>query len=75
MIADHRCPGDVILIDDVRMMGSGDYPSLERICELARGINPRYRIEVRDDILRCEPRENGIAKTSAGATPADQRLL
>jgi hypothetical protein len=60
VIAEHPCHDHIILIDDVRLMGSGDYPSLERICELARGINPRYRIDVRDDILRCEPVDQGI---------------
>ena len=54
IIAEHTCHEHVILIDDVRLMGTGDYPSLERVCELARRINPRYRTEVRDDILRCE---------------------
>jgi len=48
----------VILIDDARLMGQGDFPSLEKITELARSINPDYRIEVRDDIIRCEPPSN-----------------
>jgi hypothetical protein len=74
IIAEHACHDHIILIDDVRLMGSGDYPSLKTVCELARRINPRYRIEVRDDILRCEP-ENTIASTSAGMTPTDRPLL
>ena len=75
IIAEHACQDHIILIDDVRLMGSGDYPSLDRVCELARRINPTYRIDVRDDILRCEPPENGIPSTSAGVTPADRPLL
>ena len=57
IIAEHPCHDHIILIDDVRLMGSGDYPSLEKVRELVRGINPRYRIEVHDDMLRCEPPE------------------
>jgi len=53
IIAEHARHDHIILIDDVRLMGSGDYPSFDRICELARRINPQYRIEVRDDILNC----------------------
>jgi predicted Ser/Thr protein kinase/SAM-dependent methyltransferase len=64
IIAEQTSRDHIILIDDVRMMGSGDFPSLERVCELASRINPRYRIEVRDDIVVCEPPENGIAKTN-----------
>lgn len=75
IIAEHTCHDHVILIDDVRLMGSGDYPSLERVCELARCINPRYRIEIRDDFLRCEPPEDGIASASAGITPTDRPSL
>lgn len=63
IIAEHVRHDHVILIDDVRLMGSGDYPALERVCELARRINAQYRIEVRDDILRCEPPDNGMAGT------------
>jgi len=55
IIAKHECHEHVILIDDVRLMGCGDYPSLERVSEMVRRINPGYRLEVRDDILRCEP--------------------
>jgi len=60
--ADH-----VILIDDARLMGQGDFPSLERIIALARSINPDYRIEVRDDIVRCEPPPNPSGCGGAGA--------
>jgi len=45
----------VILIADARLMGQGDFPLLEKITELVRSINPDYRIEVQDDIIRCEP--------------------
>ena len=75
IIAEHPCHDHIILIDDVRLMGSGDYPSLERVCELVRLINPRYRIEVRDDMLRCEPPENINANASAGATSTDRPSL
>jgi hypothetical protein len=60
--ADH-----VILIDDARLMGQGDFPSLEEIVALARSINPDYRIEVRDDIVRCEPPRNPPGHGSARA--------
>jgi len=60
--ADH-----VILIDDARLMGQGDFPSLEEIIALARSINPDYRIEVRDDIVRCEPPPDPSGCGGAGA--------
>ena len=75
IIADHAWHNHIILIDDVRLMGSGDYPSLERVCELVGRINPRYRIEVRDDMLRCEPPENGNASASAGGASTDRPSL
>ena len=58
IISEHARQDHILLIDDVRLMGSGDYPSLERVCELVRQINPRYRIQARDDILTCEPPHN-----------------
>jgi hypothetical protein len=58
IIAEHECHDHILLIDDVRLMGAGDYPSLERISELAHRINPHYKVEVRDDILRCEPQKH-----------------
>ena len=54
-LARHGRRDHVILIDDARMLGSGDYPTLERLREALRAIHPEYRIEVRDDIVRATP--------------------
>ncbi|MCB1033717.1 MAG: hypothetical protein KDD47_07780 [Acidobacteria bacterium] len=47
-------PGSVILIDDVRLFtGAGDYPPLDEVrARLSEGL-PRFRIEVREDVLCC----------------------
>ena len=54
-IAAHGVRGHVILIDDARCLGAGDYPSLEAITRLARGVPGIERVEVAEDIVRCTP--------------------
>jgi hypothetical protein len=49
----HVVKNHIILIDDVRCFGNGDYPSLETVCKAIRGIDDNYRIEIKDDILRA----------------------
>ena len=47
---------DVILIDDVRMFGSGDYPSLDMVTGLVERATPPRTVIVVDDIMRVLPR-------------------
>ena len=54
-IARHRVAGHVVLIDDARCFGEGDYPALETIARLARAVLGIERIEVAEDIVRCTP--------------------
>lgn len=42
---------DVILIDDVRMFGTGDYPSLEMVVDLVAPASPPRTVNVVDDIM------------------------
>jgi len=51
-------PGDndVILIDDARMFGEGDYPPIEALSSMISTKRPEWHIEVRDDILRAHRR-------------------
>lgn len=55
-IARHPVRGHVVLVDDARHLGQGDYPTLERVAAMLRAIDPDATIEVADDILRMEPR-------------------
>jgi hypothetical protein len=54
-IGDHAVRNHVILIDDAREFGTGDYPSAEALTSLLRTHYPASTIEIRDDILRCTP--------------------
>ena len=43
----------VLLIDDARLfIGKGDYPTIEKLTEYVKKINPRYRVEIKYDIIR-----------------------
>lgn len=46
-----RGESDVILIDDVRMFGTGDYPSLEMVAALVAPANPPRKVNVVNDIM------------------------
>jgi hypothetical protein len=52
LILQHNVAGHVILIDDARGMGVGEYPSVQEISALAEQYWPRSRVEVADDIIR-----------------------
>lgn len=54
-IARHGVRGHVLLIDDARCLGEGDYPTLAEIERLARAVPGIERIEVAEDIVRCTP--------------------
>jgi len=43
----------IILIDDARFYnGNGDYPTIEKLTDYIRNKNDKYRMEVKDDIIR-----------------------
>ena len=42
----------VLLVDDARLLGTGDYPSLEQIKSLAAQYATGWKVELADDILR-----------------------
>ena len=54
-IASHPVRGHVVLIDDARELGRGDYPALDAIERWMRAGNPSARVEVGDDIVRITP--------------------
>lgn len=47
--------GDVVLVDDVRFLGTGAYPSAENLRLRLAKAHPGYRLSLSDDILRWEP--------------------
>lgn len=52
-IVAHPIKGHLILIDDARcFIGEFDYPSLFEIYEWVKAIDPNYKINVKDDIIR-----------------------
>lgn len=44
--------GDVLLIDDARLFGKGDYPTLAAVRSSVEGFQPARQVMVRDDIIR-----------------------
>lgn len=44
---------DVILIDDAREFGKGDYPRIDAVAELIVSRRPGRHFEVRNDIIRA----------------------
>lgn len=53
-ILNHPVDGHVVLIDDARSFnGSHDYPTVEALEELIKGIRPSWVVEVSDDIIRA----------------------
>jgi hypothetical protein len=58
-IADH-----VILIDDARCFGQGDYPSIEALRDQVVAARPDWSLDVRDDVIRIH---GPVAKRGAAA--------
>jgi hypothetical protein len=48
----HEIPGHVVLIDDARCFGTGDYPSIEALRAQVAKARPDWRFNVRDDVIR-----------------------
>jgi hypothetical protein len=44
---------DVILIDDARLFGTGDYPTLKKVAAMLTRKWPDWIVEARDDIVRA----------------------
>jgi len=51
----HRVRDHIVLIDDARLFGSGDYPSIGHIEALVREHRPEWQFTVADDIIRAHP--------------------
>ena len=43
---------DAVLIDDARLFGTGDYPSLKQVAGMVAARQPTWKVEARDDIVR-----------------------
>lgn len=43
---------DAILIDDARLFGTGDYPTLKKVAAMVQAKQPAWKVEARDDIVR-----------------------
>ena len=54
-IRSHGRRGHVVLVDDARELGGGDYPSLAEMAAILRGLDPGYQVSVEEDIVRCVP--------------------
>jgi hypothetical protein len=46
---------DIILVDDARLFGTGDYPSSEMIADLVDRARPARALSIRHDIARIVP--------------------
>lgn len=66
-IAAHGVPGHAVLIDDARLLGTGDYPSREGVEDLLRAAMPGYRLTIEDDIARWEPSAAHGSRARRGA--------
>jgi hypothetical protein len=59
----------VILVDDARCFGTGDYPSLEEVQNLVATLRPGWTCLVRDDIIRICPRSGKSVADSSRRSP------
>jgi len=54
-IGRHPVKSHVILIDDARDFGKGDYPAADTLIRILKSYFPLSMVEIQDDILRCTP--------------------
>jgi len=54
-IAASPARGHVVLIDDARLLGTGDYPTAEALRAALRRLDPSGSFEIREDIVRFTP--------------------
>lgn len=59
----------VILVDDARCFGSGDYPTLDAVQALVGRLRPDWTCVVEDDIIRIHPSPR-LLDTSRGERPS-----
>jgi len=78
-IARHGARGHVVLIDDARLIGTGDYPTRENVVAILREAEPAFDARIEDDILICERRgtegleasaRNPVPDTGRGSRPS-----
>jgi hypothetical protein len=60
----HPIAEHVILIDDARCFGQGDYPSIEALRDQVVAARPDWSLDVRDDVIRIH---GPVAKRGAAA--------
>lgn len=48
----HPVRDHVVLIDDARLFGSGDYPTVDELAADVRGARPEWSVAVEDDVIR-----------------------
>jgi hypothetical protein len=51
----HRVSDHVVLIDDARLFGTGDYPTIDEIEAMVRDHRPDWKFSVVADIIRAHP--------------------
>jgi hypothetical protein len=51
----HRVKDHVVLIDDARCLGAGDYPTIDEVEETIRRHRPTWEFSVEMDIVRAHP--------------------
>jgi hypothetical protein len=54
-IREHRIKRHVLLIDDIRLFGSGGYPTMEEVVAAVHEISDDHKITLAADVLCCEP--------------------
>lgn len=48
-------PAHVVLIDDARLFGTTDYPSIQQVSDFVKAIRPNYTVTVEADIIHISP--------------------
>ncbi len=51
-VLSHPVRDHVVLIDDARLFGSGDYPTIDELAAGVRTARPEWSVAVEDDIIR-----------------------
>lgn len=54
-ILEHPFEGHAILVDDARLFGRGDYPTLAEVEAMVRQRRPAWSVRVADDVIRIGP--------------------
>ncbi len=62
----------VILVDDARCFGTGDYPNLDAVSKMVTELRPGWTCRVADDVIRIHPPVHGSRDRAADARTAGQ---